>query len=80
LLAFFGLLCAGLLELMWFFPFSSFMCCFFMQLGLFSLLPLLGPLVALFNQVVQLVAAGLFPTTGLLLLSAIIQVDFSPHG
>jgi hypothetical protein len=51
-----------------------------MQLGLFSLLPLLGPLVALFNQVVQLVAAGLFPTTGLLLLSAIIQVDFSPHG
>lgn len=51
-----------------------------MQLGLFSLLPLLGPLVALFNQIVQLVAAGLFPTTGFLLLSAIIQVDFSPHG
>jgi hypothetical protein len=47
---------------------------------LFSLLPLLVPLVALFNQVVQLVAAGLFPAIGLLLLSAIIQVDFSPHG
>lgn len=52
-----------------------------MQLGLFSLFLLLVSLVALFNQVVQLVIAGLFPATGLLLLlSAIMQVDFSPHG